>query len=69
MVQNLNQALFFFIFFHHKTSVSAVNDTCLRHIALRLNSFIAVLSGIRQDEILPSLPPEQAAEQARQRLV
>ena len=30
---------------------------------------VTVLSGIRQDEILPPLPPEQATEQARLRSV
>ena len=33
---------------------------------LRYSLLLAVLSGIRQEEILPPLPPEQATEHARQ---
>lgn len=33
---------------------------------LRYSLVLAVLSGIRQEEILPPLPPEQATEHSRQ---
>lgn len=33
---------------------------------LRYSLLLAVLSGIRQEEILPPLPPEQATEHSRQ---
>ena len=43
----------------------------LSHAAFTKQMFLlclfTVLSGIRQDEILPSLPPEKAAEEARMR--